>query len=518
MSHVMAIDAGTGSVRAIIFTDEGKPVGSSSRAWEHLAEPEVPGSMGFDWESNWGLIVAAIRDALREARLDGADIAAVSATSMREAFVLLDADGHEIWACANVDARAEGEVRALAREPGIEEHMYARSGQTFALSAQPRLLWLKNHRPELYDRASSLLMVSEWVLYRLSGVAVMEPSNGSTSGLVNLESRDVDPELLTACGLREISGSRMEEPGTVIGAVTHNASLASGLSTSTHVVVGGGDAQMAALGLGMVEPGQAVIVAGTFWQQLVNLPTPRVDPDMRVRINAAAISHMWQAEAIAFHAGTSVRWFRDTFAADEVRAAATTGENPLDRLVEAASHVPIGSDGVIPIFSDVMNYRQWKHAAPSFLNLSLDGGPRARAAMFRSLLENAAIVAAANMELVESFSGTRAERVLFAGGSAQSEVWTQIVADVLGRPVLVPAVSEATAQGAAACAAAGAGQFTSPAEAAASWVRWDRETQPDPARHAEYEGVKHRWHHAYAAQLDLMNAGVTTAMWRAPGS
>ena len=179
--------------------------------------------------------------------------------------------------------------------------------------------------------------------------------------------------------------------------------------------------------MGLTEPGEATIVAGTFWQQFVNLPTPEADPDMRVRVNAAAIPNLWQAEAIAFHAGTAIRWFRDTFAQEETETARKDGRDPLDVLTEAAAEIPIGSDGVIPIFSDVMNYRQWRHAAPSFLNLSLDGGPRVRAAMFRSLLENAAIVAALNLEMVESFSGTRADVVVFAGGSAKSEMWTQIV-------------------------------------------------------------------------------------------
>jgi autoinducer 2 (AI-2) kinase len=250
----------------------------------------------------------------------------------------------------------------------------------------------------------------------------------------------------------------------------------------------------------------------------VNLPQPVTDPQMRVRVNAAALPGLWQAEAIAFHAGTAVRWFRDTFAGPEVAAARAGGKDPLDVLTEAAAAIPIGSEGVIPIFSDVMNYRQWKHAAPSFLNLSLDGGPRLRSAMFRSLLENAAIVARENLALVEDFTGAHPDRVVFVGGSAKSPVWTQIVADVLGRPLRIPAVTEATAQGAAACAASGAGLFASPAEAAAAWVRWDREVEPVPAHHEAYEEVVDRWSRAYAAQRELMTAGVTTPMWQAPGT
>lgn len=518
MNHVMAIDAGTGSVRACVFDLEGHPIAISQRGWEHDPELGVPGSMTFATDRNWALIVEIIHEALADAGLTGEDIVAVSSTSMREGIVVLDEAGTEIWACANVDARAEAEVRELAADQGLEERIYAATGQTFALAAGPRLLWLKKHEPAIYDRSTTVLMLSEWVLYRLSGERVIEPSNGSTSGFVSLATRGGDPDLLRMCGLRDDILPRSAEPGTVIGHVTAAAAAETGLSPRTAVVLGGGDAQLAALGLGLTEPGQAAIIAGTFWQQFVNLPTPGTDPEMRVRINAAALPDLWQAEAIAFHSGTAIRWFRDTFAIAESSRAEAEGRDPLDVLTAAAAEVPIGSDGVIPIFSDVMNYRAWKHAAPSFLNLSLDGGPRLRAAMFRSLMENAAIVAALNLEMVESFSGTRAETIVFAGGSAKSEVWTQIVADVLGRPLRIPAVTEATALGAAACAAAGVGLFPTASDAVTQWLTWEREVQPNPEAHAAYAAVRERWIAAYAPQRDLMNAGVTTSLWRAPGS
>lgn len=518
MTHVLAIDAGTGSVRACIFDLRGTPVTIAQRNWEHDPEPGVPGSMSFATERNWQLILEIIQEALHEAGLRGGDISAVSSTSMREGIVLLDADGQEVWACANVDARAETETRALASDPDLERRIYEATGQTFALAAGPRLRWLAAHRPELYDRASTLLMLSEWVLFRLSGECAIEPSNGSTSGLLALAARQADPELLRMCGLRDDLLPRTAEPGTVIGTVTADAAAASGLSTRTRVVLGGGDAQLAALGLGLTGPGQAAIIAGTFWQQLVNLPAATTDPEMRVRVNAAAVPDLWQAEAIAFHTGTAVRWFRDTFAGEECRQARAAGRNPLDVLAEAAAEIPIGANGIIPIFSDVMNYRQWKHAAPSFLNLSLEGGPQLRAAMFRSLLENAAIVAGMNLEMVEGFSGTRADEVVFAGGAAQSEIWAQIVADVLGRPVQIPAVTEATAGGAAACAAVAAGVYATPSEAATDWAARTRTFAPDPTAHDAYDEVKSRWQRAYTPQRELMNAGITTSLWRAPGS
>ncbi|WP_188036996.1 autoinducer-2 kinase [Actinotalea sp. JY-7885] len=518
MSHVLAIDAGTGSVRAALFTVEGRFVAVASRPWEHDPEPGVPGSMGFATERNHALVLETVREVLATSGIGGSAVQAVSASAMREGLVVLDAAGRELWACANVDSRADVEVVDLQARTGLLEEVYRRSGQTFALAAQPRLLWLARHRPDLYERAARVVMLSEWVLHRLGAEPVMEPSNGSTSGMLALATRSADPELATLCGLRGDLVPDVVEPGTAVGKLSDSAAEATGLAAGIPLAVGGGDAQLAALGLGQTEPGQVLLTGGTFWQLNVNIGEPLTHPDLAVRVNGAAVPGLWQAEAIAFHPGTAVRWFRDTFAAPEVATAREGGRNPLDVLTEAAARVPVGADGVIPIFSDVMDYRHWRHAAPSFLNLSLDGGPRLRAAMFRSLLENAAVVSAANLDLVSSFAPVAPDApVVFAGGAAASPVWSQIVADALGRSLRVPKVTEATAQGTAACAATAAGALGTPADAAA-WVTWEREVTPDPERHERYREVRARWETAYTPQRELARRGVTTPMWHAPGS
>lgn len=518
MTYLLSIDGGTGSVRAALTDVSGHMVAVVSRDWVHGAEPGVPASMAFDTANNFELITDAISELLARTQVAGREVVAISTTSMREGIVLLDHAGNEIWACANVDARAGDIVRELETDASIESQVYQLSGQTFALAAQPRLLWLARNRPEIYARAATMLMLSEWISYRLCGERFMEPSNGSTSGMLALASRAPDATLATCCGLRDDLMPRVVEPGTAVGTLLPAVAAQLGLSPATRVVAGGGDAQVAALGLGLTKPGDTLIVAGTFWQQVVNIANPITDPAMRVRINAAAIADMWQAEAIVFHAGTAIRWFRDTFAQPEQLLAQQTGRNVLDVLTAAAAAIPIGSDGIIPIFSDQMNYRHWVHAAPSFLNLGLAGGQRTRHAMFRSLLENAAIVAAANLQLVTNFAPSGCEEVVFAGGSAKSPMWCQLVADVLGRPLRIPAACEATAQGAAACAAAGAGLFSSPLEAASAFATWDRVVGPNMVNHLAYQEVAARWRAAYPPQLALATSGITHPLWQAPGT
>lgn len=515
----MAIDAGTGSVRAVIFDDEGNELVAAARDWVHLPIEGVPGSMQFDTDTNFPLMLEVAEEALQKSAIDRDKLVGISATAMREGIVCLDAEGKELWACANVDARATDEVKLLSSDPEIEEKIYQGSGQTFALAAQPRLLWLKNHEPEIYEKTKTVLMLSEWVLYRLSGELAAEPSNSSTSGMLSLRTRQPDNELLAMCGLKPDLLPAVFESGTKIGELTPEVAGQLGLLPTTAVVLGGGDTQMAALGSGVVDAGQGLIVGGTFWQEAVNIPAPTTDPEMRVRINCAAVPELWWAEAIAFHVGTSLRWFRDTLAAAEAAEGKETGKSTFQVLDEEAAKIPIGSLGIIPIFSDTMNYRAWRHAAPSFLNLPLDvSGKEARAAMYRSLLENAAIVSSLNLQMVADFSQVELSSIIFAGGGAKSRIWSQILADVTGLKVRVPVVKEATAAGAGLCAFVGTGHFASLREAAEAWLKIDYEVEPNLENHKKYQDVIRRWQEAYPPQLELADNGTTQSLWRAPGA
>ena len=113
MSYLLALDAGTGSIRAVIFDLNGRQLAVGQAEWKHLSVDNVPGSMEFDLTTNWQLACQCIRQALDAARLSAADIQSVACCSMREGIVLYDRDGEAIWACANVDARASREVAEL---------------------------------------------------------------------------------------------------------------------------------------------------------------------------------------------------------------------------------------------------------------------------------------------------------------------------------------------------------------------------------------------------------------------
>lgn len=314
MGHLLAIDAGTGGCRAVVFTDEGCPLAEAGRRWSQPADPRYPGSAGFDTGAAWALIAESVRESLGAAGVAGRDVRAVSAASVRGGLVLLDGAGRELWACGSTDARAADQVELIRRrEPGFEAEMYARTGQTLSMGALPRLLWLAEQLPAVYEATASV-------------------------------------------------------------------------------------------------------------------------------------------RTIAFGAGAVVRWFLDAFCAEPDAAAApagaagpgytgqaAAGPGAFEAMAQQARAVPAGAEGVVAVFSNAMEYGRWRHAAPSLLNLPV-GEPRtARATLFRALLENAALVTRANLETIEESYDLKAEQVAFGGGAARSQLWAQILADVLGRPVRVPA-------------------------------------------------------------------------------
>jgi len=515
----MAIDAGTGSVRAVIFDTNGNQVSVAQKEWIHLEEAGVPNSMTFDTRTNWDLTVWCIREAVNLANLKGEDILALSATSMREGIVLYDKEGEALWGVANVDARADDEVRFLKENyTGIEEAFYKRSGQTFALGALPRILWLKNNRAELYERVASISMIGDWILAKLSGIIATDPSNGGTTGIFSLKKRDWDASMAEKVGIKSDIFPETLEPGTVMGSVTVDAAALTGLSTSTKVVMGGGDVQLGSAGLGVVKEGQVAILGGSFWQQVVNIKNDILPPeDMSVRVNPHVVEGLSQAEGITFFSGLIIRWFRDTFCDMEKMEAKERGIDTYTVLEEKAKTVPVGSNGIIPIFSDSMNYGKWYHAAPAFLNLSIDPEICNRASMFRSLEENACIVSAINLEKIKAFSGQEFDEIVFAGGASKGALWCQILADVTGCRIKVPKVTEATALGAAMSAGVGAKVYENMVKASEALVEWESVYVPDAGNSKTYNRIKEQWQEIYADQLSLVDRGLTTSLWKAPG-
>lgn len=516
--YLLAIDAGTGSVRAVLFDTEGNQIGCSQHEWDHLEDPRWPGSMDFDWKTNWQLACDCIRSVIADSAIDPKAIAAISTTCMREGIVLYDQQGTEIWACANVDSRSNDEVSQLiAIDPDLEKELYLKSGQTYALGALPRLLWVKNNMPDIYEKTAKLGMFNDWLAYKLTGKLAVEPSNGSTTGIFDLQKRTWDVDIAEKCGIRTDIFPDVIECASVLAEVNERGAQDTGLRIGTPVVVGGGDCQLGSIGVGAVNAGDAAVFGGSFWQYEFNTANGKTDPNCRVRVNCHAVPGLWQYEALAFKPGLVMRWFRDAFCMDEKRVAEAEGIDTYDVMNREAENIPAGSYGMVCCFSDVMNYISWKHASPTFTNFQLEPEKFNKYTFYRAILENTAMLAKAHMDLVEEATGNKPNEIIFAGGASKSSLWCQIMADVMGLPVKVPVVKEATALGAAILAGIGVGLYDDISETAKEIVRIEKTYLPNAVNFETYVEAYRTWKQVYAAQLDLAERGITEHMWKAPG-
>jgi autoinducer 2 (AI-2) kinase len=515
---LLAIDAGTGSCRAILFDLSGRQVAAAHREYSHPPVPGAPGSQSFDTDGNWQLICACVREALAGSGRPASAVRAIGATSMREGMVLYDAAGSEIWACPNVDSRATDQAAELVQS-GAAEQIYRLAGDWVAITAPARLRWIAAREPETFERTAHVGMLGDWILYRLSGQFVTDPSLGSSSGMFDLANRGWSDWIVELCGLDPAVFPDVVEPGTAVGGLTAQAAAETGLDAGTPVVVGGADTQLGLVGIGQVTPGVSTIVGGSFWQHTMVLGEPLIDPEARLRTLCHSVPGQWMIEGIGFYCGLTMRWYRDAFCEVEKELAEREGVDVYELLERLAAQAPAGSNGVLGIFSNLMDAKRWIHASPAFVGFDVaqpaESGKREGV---RAIEESAAYVSRGHADIIRDITGREVDEVVFTGGAAKGKLWPQIVSDVLGLPVRIPAVKESTSLGAAMYAGVGAGLYRDVSEPAAEIVHFDRTLEPNAANTETYDDAYERWREVYARSLELAASGVTRPLWRAAGT
>lgn len=516
MNHYLIIDLGTGSGRTIIFDEKGNQIALSQKEWKHKNFNNVVGAIDFDTKENWEIVKNLIKDVLKKSNIKKDSLKAISSSSMREGIVLYDKAGNEIWSCSNVDARAQKEVEEL-RNIASDEEMYKITGQTYSLADGPRILWLKNNLPEIYNKAETLTMISDWALYKLSGNFCVEPSNVSTSGLFDTFNRKWDKKIFEDLKIKKLT-TDVYEPGDLLGTIKKELAEELNLSENTKIIVGGGDVQLGTLGVGSLEEGDTVILGGTFWQQEVNIKNPIPEKDAKVRINAHVLKDLFQYEGIAFQIGLVARWVRDALFIQEKEFAKKMGISTYSLMTEMTKSIPEGSYGIVPIFSDVMNYVHWKHASPSFLNLDINDPEKySRVAIFKSVMENAAYVSKGNLELIKNASGIYPKEVIFAGGASYSDEWSKILANVLGIPVKVPKIKEASSLGALSLCIKTINNEKDIKSVIDEIVQIESIFNPNKNVYDFYNSNYKNWRNIYQKILKLSDEGLLNYMWKAPG-
>lgn len=515
--YILSIDVGTGSGRSILFDMEGLEVAVAQKEWLPKSDPNYPGSQDFDTREAWRLLCETVREVMVKAEAGPDDIAAVTSTAMREGMVLYNRDKEVIWACPNVDARAGDEVIEMVKKD-LAEPIYRRGGDWLSITSPPRLWWIRNKKPEIYSEIAHMNMLSDWVLFRLSGELVTDPSIGSSSGMFDLAQRKWSQEIIDLADLPRGIYADVHESGTIIGRVNAEASKETGLKTGTPVVTGGADTQLALIGAGAIKPLMYTVCGGTFWQTTVVTDRAVPDPQYRLRALCHAVPGQWMTEGIGFYHGFTMRWIRDGFCAEEKKQALKEGVDPYTLMERLAERIPPGSNGVQAIFSNIMDVKRWRHAPPSLLGFDLLAPEKTgKAAAIRAIEESTAYVTKGHIDILAELTGRIPREIIFVGGSSKGVLWPRIIADVLGATVHIPVVKESTCLGAAMGCMTALGEYDSLEQVVQKVVRWERRIEPDSENHKVYQDEYQRWLKVYDAMLRIGDDGLLPSLWRAPG-
>jgi xylulokinase len=448
-------------------------------------------------------LIATVRE-LRDAT-GGREIVALSFGSQLDGMVAAGADGEPlrpalIWS----DRRAGAECEAVAARADV-----ARLRELTGCNLDPghvaaKIAWLSAHEPDAFGAAAVFAPPGAWVAWRVSGELAVDPSNGSSMGLLDPRARAWASE---ACDAYEIDVDRLprvERADAVLGPVQPWLCEATGLSPETLVVMGAGDEMAATLGAGVLEPGVVCDILGTAEPVCAVVGEPAHDESGMVELHPHADPETWLLENPGWLSGGAYRWFRDELGSPEMVRAAQDGSDVYELLDALAEEAPPGAGGVswLPALAGAMAPEWNASARAAWFGMTAAHG---RAHLARALLEGNALALRDVIEAIAA-AGHAPSQVVCVGGGAKGRLLCELRAHITGLPVCVPDDVETTARGAAMLAAAGAGLHSSVAAAGQAMACPRGEpVQPDPELREVYDALHRRHRELYAALKPLFN-------------
>lgn len=490
MAAVVGIDVGTSGTRALVVsanTDEaGKVVSSATRP--HTSFSPKPLWSEQNPEEWWEAAVGALKEAIAALPFPASEIKAVGLSGQMHGLVLLDEadrvlrpailwnDQRTAEECEEMTSRAGGRARLieLVSNPAL-------TGFT-----APKILWVRKHEPEVYEKARRVLLPKDYVRFRLSGEAATEVSDASGMLLLDVKKRTWSKELLSALDIDPGLLPELYESPEVTGKVTKEAAAATGLPEGTPVVGGGGDQAAGGVGNGIVRRGVVSATMGTSGVVFAHAESPETDPEGRVHTFCHAVPGKWHVMGVVLSAGGSFQWFRNELAAEERAEAEKRGVDPYELLTAAAGEVPAGSEGLY--FLPYLTGERTPHADPfaraAFVGLTLRHG---KAHMARAVMEGATYAMRDSLEIIRAM-GVPVEEIRLSGGGARSPFWAEMQSSIYGHETCTTTSTEGPAFGAALLAGVGAKVWSSVEEACEATIKVTERYPANKAWRRLYDG------------------------------
>jgi xylulokinase len=464
---LLGIDVGTGGTRAVILSETGKVLASATHEHAAFASPHV-GWAEQDPHDWWRAAGGAIKEVLQKAGLTGEDISCIGLAGQMHGAVLLDENNQVlrpalIWC----DQRTQAQCDWLNETIGAQRIIELTCNPALTNFTLTKLLWVREHEPEIWKRFRRVLLPKDYVRFRLTGEQAIDMADASGTLMLDVAHRRWSEAMMSAAGLPMSCLPRLFESPEVCARVSAEGAATTGLKAGTPVVAGAGDQAGGAVGMGIVRPGSVSATIGTSGVVFAATDHPAMDAQGRVHTFCHAIPQQWHVMGVTQAAGLSLRWFRDMLGSSV----------SYDELTVEASKVPTGSAGVL--WAPYLMGERTPHLDPKARG-ALVGftASHTRGHVARAILEGIAFSLKDTFTLFEAMQ-VPVTSIRLGGGGARSELWRQIQADVYGHEVEIVEAEEGAAYGAALLAGVGTRHWNSVEEACAAAVHVSERVRPD---------------------------------------
>jgi xylulokinase len=468
MSVLVGLDVGTGGARAVAVNDSGEIVTEASS--EYPLHTPRPGWTEQDPEDWW----EGAKEVLAKVAAEAGEVGGIGLTGQMHGSVFLDDSDHIIRpALLWNDQRTQAQCDRITQVVG-EERLISISGNPALTGFQaPKIVWLRDEEPENYEQVSRVLLPKDYVRLRLTGEYATDASDAAGTLLLDIRARDWSGEILNALEIPRDWMPNVYEGPENTGALRESVAEEIGLPPGIPVAAGGGDNAAAAVGTGIVGPGLVNSSVGTSGVLFAHADEFNPDPSGRLHAFCHAVPGAYHLMGVTLSAGGSLSWWRETLGGD------------YDELVEAASEVPPGSEGLV--FLPYLSGERTPHLDPkargAFFGLTARHGD---AHMTRAVMEGVTFSLRDSLEIMRDL-GVPIDDVRATGGGARSKLWRQLQSDIYATPIRRTVADEGPAFGAALLAGVASGTYADVREATSVVELRQEVTEPARERSKIYE-------------------------------
>lgn len=447
MKYVIGVDLGTSAVKTLLVGKDGTVKAEATREYplyheksgwsEQDAEDWVEGTLG------------SLKDLLSGSGVNREDIEGLSFSGQMHGLVLLD-DKHKpirraiLWndtrtteQCREIERKLGDTLLSVTRNPALEG---------FTL---PKILWVREHEPNIFEQAVTFLLPKDYLRYRLTGEIHMDLSDAAGTLMLDVANKSWSSDVLSAFEISSDFCPPLIEAGGLVGTLTSEAASSTGLSQATKVFAGGADNACGAIGAGILSPGLTLCSIGTSGVILTYEEDASSDYNGKVHFFNHGKENAFYAMGVTLAAGYSLSWFRNTFAKGE----------SYESLLQGVEHIPPGADGLL--FTPYLVGERTPHADSvirgSFIGMD---GSHTRAHFARAVMEGITFSLNESVDLFRA-AGKTVDTIVSIGGGAKNPVWLQVQADIFRANVVALENEQGPGLGAAMLAAVGCGWFLS---------------------------------------------------------